>query len=98
MKNKTRTKASKLVFVVMTLVFVLACAQLVISHRLATTGGKIRQLEEETYRLEKESRFLNEQISQVASLNKIAVKAEDLGLIRTTHVIHLTPQISVALR
>ena len=98
MKNKTRTKASKLVLVVIALVFILACAQLIISHQWATTGGKIRQLEQETDRLEEESRFLSEQISRVASLSKIAVRAEDLGLVRTTHVVHLAPQVSVALR
>lgn len=97
-KQPNQAKTSKLVLMVMGLVFVLACIQLVISHQLATAGGKIRRLEEEARYLEEESRILAEQISRGGSLSKIVVKAEDLGLVRTTRVIHLTPQVSVALR
>lgn len=97
-KNLKKEKTPKLILVIAVLVLVLALVQLAISHQLATTGDKIRHLEKETSLLDEENRFLSEQISQIGSLSKISTMAEDLGLVRSTQVVHLTPQISVALR
>jgi cell division protein FtsL len=102
MKNKTKLLGSsgtrKLVFVVVISVLLLALTQLAISHQLANSGEKIRRFEEETARLEEENRALIEQISKLSSLSKISLQAEKLGFLRTTRVLHLTPQVSVALK
>lgn len=102
MKNKTKLLSSfgarKLVFIVVSVVLVLALTQLAISHQLANTGEKIRQFEEETARLEEENRVLVEQASKLSSLSRISLQAEKVGFLRTTQVLHLTPQVSVALK
>lgn len=100
--NKTKLLSSfgtrKLVFIIVSVVLFLALTQLAISHQLANTGEKIRQLEEETALLEEENRVLVEQTSKLSSLSRISLQAEKVGFLRTTRVLHLTPQVSVALK
>lgn len=102
MKSKTKKSTPdgprKLVFIVVGLVLILALIQLVISHQLATTGEKIRQLEEKAACLEEENRALVEETSKLSSLSKISLEAEKGGFLRTTRVLHLTPQVPVALK
>ena len=102
MKNKTKlsdiSRARKLIYIIVSFVLVLALTQLAISHQLANTGEEIRQLEQETARLEEENRALIEQTSKLSSLSKISLEAENGGFLRTTRVLHLTPQVSVALK
>lgn len=87
----------KLIYLIVGLILVLAGFQLVISHGLATTGGKLRQWEEKTDLLEKENRILTEEINQMGSLARIANEAQKLGLVKSSKVLYLTPQIPVAL-
>ncbi|MGB9706664.1 MAG: hypothetical protein ACPLXP_01125 [Microgenomates group bacterium] len=98
MNKEKQIKRPKLLIIITTLVLLLALAQLVVSHNLATLGGKLRQLEEKAAQLEEETRILTEEISSSTSLSKISLKAEELGFVRTTAVLHLTPQIPVALK
>jgi cell division protein FtsL len=80
------------------IVIVLSLIQLLISHSLATDGEKLRQVEERTSQLEQENKVLQGEINKDASLARIAQRAQDLGLVKTTTVLHLTPQIPVALK
>jgi len=75
----------------------LSLVQLVISHRLATLGGSMRQLEEKQTYLAEENKKLSEEINQMGSLSLVASKAEEIGLAKAKKVLHLTPQIPVAL-
>jgi len=75
----------------------LSLVQLVISHRLATLGGSMRQLEEKQTYLAEENKKLSEEINQMGSLSLVASKAEEIGLVKAKKVLHLTPQIPVAL-
>lgn len=98
MNKEKKNKKSKLIVIITALVLVLALTQLVVSHHLATLGGKLRELETKITQLQQENGVLAEEISNVASLSKISLKAEELGFVRTTAVLHLTPQIPVALK
>jgi len=97
-KQFKETGFSKLMLLVVSLVLILAGIQLVISHQLATAGSKIRGLEEETERLKRANSVLAEQINRVGSLSEISAKAGELGLVRTSRVVHLTSQLPVALK
>ena len=97
-KGNQSNRSSKLVFGIVIITLLLALTQLAISHQLATAGEKIRLFEEENAKLKEENRVLKEEVSLFASLSRISQQAEELGFLRTTQVLHLTPQVSVALK
>lgn len=87
----------KLLVIITVVIFGLSLAQLVISHRLATSGEQVRLLEVKIEQLEKENNRLSAEINAVASLSRIAAEAEKMGLVKATRVLHLTPEIPVAM-
>lgn len=87
----------KISVIIFTIVFLLSMVQLVIAHNLATAGEKVRLLETQISLLEKENNKLSAEISQTASLARIAGEAEKLGLTKATQVLRLTPEIPVAM-
>lgn len=87
----------KLTPIVIGVVFLLILIQLVISHNLANSGEKLRDFEVGTQELKEENTILAEEINKAGSLSRISQEAEKAGLVRTTQVLHLTPQIPVAL-
>lgn len=89
---------SKLLFLIVGLVVILSLTQLVISHNLATTGEKVRQLELQADQLEEENATLTAEINKIGSLARITEEAQKLGLVKATRVLHLTPEIPVALK
>ncbi|MBM3205417.1 hypothetical protein FJZ41_01015 [Candidatus Shapirobacteria bacterium] len=95
--KKKELKKPKFVFLVIGVIVVLALAQLAISHWLATAGGRMRQLEEKAQILTEKNRLLAEEINQMGSLSRIASEAQKLGLVKAQQVLHLTPQVPVAL-
>jgi len=97
MKKKVRKKTG-LIFILISLVLLLSLVQLVISHHLATAGERVRQLEKKASQIEQENRRLQKEISQMGSLAKISSEAEKLGLEKSIQVLHLTPQLPVALK
>jgi len=40
---------------------------------------------------------MNEEINQMGSLSLVSLKAQKMGLVKAKKVLHLTPQIPVAL-
>lgn len=89
---------AKLSFIIGFLVLILALIQLIVAHRLSNLGAVIDLCENQAARLEQENLKIAEEISQVGSLSKISLKAENLGFVRANKVIHLAPQIPVALK
>jgi len=91
MKNKN-------LLIVIFLVALLAIVQLLISHKLATMGERLRQTEKIASRKVGENQNLEEEIGKIGSLANISSQAQSLGFVRTTQVLHLVPQIPVALK
>lgn len=98
MEKKNKKRSSKLIYLIGSLVVILALVQLVISYRLATVGEKVRQWEKKATQLEQENRILAEEINQVGALSGLAMEAEKMGFARSSQVLHLIPQIPVALK
>lgn len=92
-----KNKKPKLLILITSIIAVLFLSQLAISYNLATTGGKMRQLEEKSQKLEDQKRLLAEDINRMGSLSMIAEKAQAMGLVKVSGVLHLTPQVPVAL-
>lgn len=88
----------KMPIFIICVVIILSLVQLVISHNLASAGEKVRQLEIKTAQLEQENNALRGEINKTASLARITEEAKTLGLVKTTTVLHLTPEIPVALK
>jgi len=97
MKKNNNKKPILLVLVIILTAF-LALGELVASHYLATMGEKLSLLEAKASRLEKENQILEEKIKASGSLSKISLRAKEFGFVKTTAVLHLTPQIPVALK
>lgn len=97
MNKEGKIKNHRLTFVVASLVLILSLIQLLISHRLATTGEVVKELETKAAQVEQENAIFKEEISQKGSLTEVSQKAEQLGLVRTSSVFYLTSQIPVAL-
>lgn len=97
MKKENKNKKPKLIFLIVTLVLLLAGMQLVMAHCLATTGEQMRQLEDKANLIGKENQLLSEEINKMGSLNQIASEAGKLGLVKANNFLNLTPQIPVAL-
>lgn len=87
----------KLLVIIVATILSLSLVQLIISHNLATAGGKVRTLEAEINRLEKENALLASEINKTASLSRIAVEAGKIGLSKATHIFHLAPEVPVAM-
>lgn len=93
-----KIKKSKLLIFVISLVLILAMCQLVISHRLATEGEKIRFLEDEAKNKEQENLILNQQIADLANLKRIASQAFQSGLVKAEKVLSISSKVPVALK
>jgi len=97
MNKERKVKNYRLTFVVIGLVLILSLIQLSISHRLATTGEAVKELEIRASQIDQENAFLEEEISQKGALTAVSQKAEQLGLVRTSSILYFTSQIPVAL-
>lgn len=99
MKKKTIFNQLKinLPILIVLLVFCLALVQLVITHQLATAGEAVKESETEASRLEEKNELLSQEINQLGSLRRIAQDAEKLGFVRNTNLLHLTPEVPVAM-
>ena len=97
MKKENKNKKPKLIFLIITLVLLLAGMQLVMAHCLATTGDQMRQLEDKASLIGKQNQLLAEEINKMGSLNQIASEAGKLGLVKANNFLNLMPQVPVAL-
>lgn len=99
MKQKENKQKRKRIFpkVVIFVALILALVQLTISHRLASSGGRLNELENQASQVQKEIRLLEEEVNQMGSLSVVSQKAELLGMEKTQKIIYLRPQLPVAL-
>jgi cell division protein FtsL len=97
MSKKQRGKKS-LFSLVIIIALLLAGAKIVVSNRLATFGQRLSQIDQEIKDLRKEKYLLEEKIYQLASLEKINQRAQELGFCRTNEIVYLSLEVPVALR
>lgn len=69
----------------------LLLAQLLIANKLATDGEKVSEIEGLTQHLEDENIYLANQVVMLGSLNQIAERARDSGLVKVSRVEVITP-------
>lgn len=97
MNQVKKEKKHSLTTIVAVLVIFLALVQLFISHRLAIVGETVRESEILATQLQRENIIVEEEISQIGSLSKLSLRAGELGFVRTSEVLYLTPHVPVAM-
>ena len=97
MKEKQTKKFFNLVKFFLFFILLLALVQIYVSHRLATAGKLVAELENETLKIRDENQKLREEISHLGSLSVVFEKAHKLGFKTTKEVVYLTPEVPVAL-
>lgn len=90
-------KRINLPILIIAFVIGLALVQLVITHRLATAGEAVKELEIEASRLKEKNELFRQEINQLGSLRRISQEAEKLGFVRQNSLLHLTPEVPVAM-
>ncbi|MBU3956689.1 hypothetical protein KKI19_00190 [Patescibacteria group bacterium] len=90
-------KKLNLPILIIAFVIGLALVQLVITHRLATAGEAVKELEIEASRLKEKNELFRQEINQLGSLRRISQEAGKLGFIRQNSLLHLTPEVPVAM-
>jgi len=99
-KQKYKKKFSKISltkFFLLTILF-LVVAQVILSNSLATSGAKLKTLDEKARQLELENQRLSSEIAQKVSLTDILAKAEEKGFIKNPEVVTLSKDESIALK
>lgn len=90
-------KRINLPILIIAFVIGLALVQLVITHRLATAGEAVKELEIEASRLKEKNELFRQEINQLGSLRRISQEAEKLGFVRQNSLLHLIPEVPVAM-
>jgi cell division protein FtsB len=95
--TKTKKRKFSLGLLLVTTAVFLGLVQLVISHRLATAGEKVRQLEARAAQLQTGNSILEEEISRLGSLAAISERAAAQGFVKVTEVAYFTAPLPVAM-
>lgn len=64
---------------VFALIVLLGATQLVLANEMSTEGQRIRELEEQKFKLGNEIRALEKEVAALGSLTRIESKAQELG-------------------
>lgn len=103
MKKEKTNKKLKFLSLSLTKTFVLtalilAIGQIILSNRLATSGGELQKINKQIEMIEAENKRLQNEIAQKISLSEISVKAKKRGFVREPKVINLSGDSQVALK
>lgn len=98
MKKTVKPKTLTVNKFIITLVAVLAAVELLVSHRLATAGETVRELDLQAEKLSQENQLLRESVASQGSLLDLAARATEIGLTRTSKIVSYTSEVPVALR
>ncbi|OGY12224.1 MAG: hypothetical protein A3F61_00485 [Candidatus Blackburnbacteria bacterium RIFCSPHIGHO2_12_FULL_41_13b] len=95
--NKTEIKTKNRAWIVLfTILSVVIIAQLLASNYLAGKGEYLSLLEKKASLLTRENQTLQEELSQKASLTKLAVEAQDSGFTKAENIMYLDTSLPVA--
>lgn len=69
----------------------LVVIQLVISNYLVSASKNTLHLDQEVANIRQENEVLRQQVAQETSLSRIEERAKELGLVKSIHILTLTP-------
>ncbi len=98
MKEKNKNpKSTKLTFIFILLMVILAILQIVFANQEANAGRTLQRLEQEIAHLETENKLLEITIASQGSLESLKEKAEKLGFNQGQSILNLSKQKEVVL-
>lgn len=97
-RKKETSKKKKLTKLIIPLGIAFIVVTVYLTIQTATAGAKIANLEQKQEELAKENRELSDKLIRTSSLTKISEKADELGFVKPSDIIYLTPAEDVALR
>lgn len=95
---KDSRKPRKVLFLMGFLIFLLGVANIIFSCSLATSGEKLRSLDSEIQRLEKNNQDLKKKEVSLSSYAILSQRAHQLGFVKSSSVVYLEGQTSLAMR
>jgi cell division protein FtsB len=97
-RKKVTTKKKKITKLILPLFVAFIIATVLLTIQTATSGARIANLETKEEELAKENRELNDRLIRMSSLTKISEEADELGFVKPSDIIYLTPAEDVASR
>lgn len=70
---------------------ILVVTQLVVSNYLVSVGKNTLHLDQEIAKVREQNELLRQQVALETSLSKIEEKALELGLVKSAHILTITP-------
>lgn len=95
-QNKSFYKAA--LTVLLTSLFVLSIARLVLANILATSGQRLAAANQKSEILLEKNQKLENEVSFLSSLDRIEELAKKMGMVRAENVQVLTPSLPIASR
>lgn len=92
-KRKVKVEKKTLMWVFL---FVFIVAQVFFTVQNATSGAKLKILEEKEEKLVKENRRLSRKLVETTALSSIEKKAEDLGFSKPQQIMYINTEEAVA--
>mgnify|MGYP001619902308 FL=1 len=83
------------VLVLSILAFVIG-AQLLVSNILSVRGSELAELEKQASELARNNQLIKQEMAQHSSLNKIALSAESLGMVKPEQILYIDVGQAVA--
>lgn len=87
----------KLIFTLITIIFITLLVQLFVNNGLAGTGSKLSSIREQTKRVDQEILSLKEEIAGITSLKELSVAAYNLGFVKPDQVVYWDVDTPLAL-
>lgn len=95
---KDSRQPRKVFFLMAILIFFLGVVNIIFSCNLATSGEKLRSLKTEIQKLEKNNQDLEKKVVDLSSYAVLSQRANQLGFVKTSSIVYLEGQTSLAMR
>jgi cell division protein FtsL len=86
----------RIIYSLVLVVICLSIANIVVSASVSSTGGKLRELEEQARNLRHQNQLMEQEIVSIRSLTKLQYQAKELGFIEKPKMIMLSQDAKVA--
>lgn len=91
-----KSSKKRIVYSLILVIICLSIANIVVSATVSSTGGDLRELEEQARNLRHENQLMEQKIVSTRSLTKLQYQAKELGFIEKPKMIMLSEDAKVA--
>jgi len=91
-----KSPKKRIVYFLIMVIICLSITNITVSASVSSTGGKLRELEEQARNLRHENQLMEQEIVSTRSLTKLQYQAKELGFIEKPKMIMLSEDATVA--